>query len=453
MMNVHFSFLFVVGAFMGTSFIFSQGLDYENDWAVVVGINDYANDEIADLNYAVSDAEDIRGMLIEYFGFKDDNIVSLINEQATAINIKREISGLAKKTGENDRIVIFFAGHGMTEDLPSGGEMGYLVPYDGDLEDLYLTSIPMKELRNLSDRFDAKHVLFLVDACYGGLAAVGTRGLSTKIAGYYDKIFRGKSRQIITAGGKGETVIEKADWGHSAFTYNLLRGLKDWMADLDNDGYITGEEIGIYLKKRVTEDSELHQTPTIGRFTTDQGEVLFKRPSQLGEAFIPEVASGMPIINPTPKVPKLEPLPKPSSKNIKTAKMLSVAFPGTGHFYMGDNKKGLLWSGLGAAGLLGTIAMAGEYQTNNDNFQAAKSLFASYDGNDLAEFEFYEDQMISWNDKTSASQTNLMVFGGIYLGVVVANYFNLNAQGEHFSNQKISIGANSEKQVLIKYNF
>ena len=78
----------------------------------------------------------------------------------------------------------------MTESLPSGGEMGYLVPYDGDLDDLYLSAVPMKELRNLSDRFDARHVLFLVDACYGGLAAVGTRGLSTKVAGYYDKIFR-----------------------------------------------------------------------------------------------------------------------------------------------------------------------------------------------------------------------------------------------------------------------
>jgi Ca2+-binding EF-hand superfamily protein len=25
-----------------------------------------------------------------------------------------------------------------------------------------------------------------------------------------------------------------------------------WMADLDNDGYITGEELGIYLRSRVS---------------------------------------------------------------------------------------------------------------------------------------------------------------------------------------------------------
>ena len=33
-------------------------------------------------------------------------------------------------------------------------------------------------------------------------------------------------------------MIEKAEWGHSAFTLNLLRGLQEWMADLNMDGVI-----------------------------------------------------------------------------------------------------------------------------------------------------------------------------------------------------------------------
>ena len=32
--------------------------------------------------------------------------------------------------------------------------------------------------------------------------------------------------KIITAGGKDEEVMEKAEWGHSAFTKNLLQGLE-----------------------------------------------------------------------------------------------------------------------------------------------------------------------------------------------------------------------------------
>ena len=69
----------------------------------------------------------------------------------------------------------------------------------------------------------SKHMLFLIDACYGGLAATGARGLSSTTPNFIDKITNDKSRQIITAGGRGEQVIEKAEWGHSAFTMNLIR--------------------------------------------------------------------------------------------------------------------------------------------------------------------------------------------------------------------------------------
>jgi len=90
-----------------------------------------------------------------------------------------------------------------------------------------------------------------------------------------NKITRDKSRQIITAGGRGEKVIEKAEWGHSAFTLNLLRGLKDWMADVNMDGIITGEELGLFLKNRVTKDSDNQQTPQSRRFTSHEGEFVF----------------------------------------------------------------------------------------------------------------------------------------------------------------------------------
>ena len=71
--------------------------------------------------------------------------------------------------GENDRVVFYFAGHGDTATLGlEGGDMGFLIPADGDAEDLYLTAIPMDELKRISDWSKAKHMLFLVDACYGG---------------------------------------------------------------------------------------------------------------------------------------------------------------------------------------------------------------------------------------------------------------------------------------------
>ena len=246
---------------------------YENSWALIIGIDKY--DNVRELNYAVKDAESIREILSTSFDFPVENITILKNKNATKQNILKSLSEITKQAGERDRVLVFFAGHGDQEDLPEGGQMGYLLPVDGNPDDLYLTSIGMDEFKKLSYRSNAKHLLYLVDACYGGIAAVSSRGLDTKTPNYLEKITKDKARQIITAGGRGEEVIEKSEWGHSAFTLNLIRGLKDGRADINSNGFITANELGLFLRDKVTLDSENQQTPQYGRLTTHEGEFVF----------------------------------------------------------------------------------------------------------------------------------------------------------------------------------
>tara|TARA_B110000196_G_C20831883_1_gene514114 strand:+ start:4 stop:699 length:696 start_codon:yes stop_codon:yes gene_type:complete len=135
-------------------------------------------------------------------------------------------------------------------------------------------------------------MLYLVDACYGGIAAVGSRGLvpnSTNSTNFIDKVAKFQSRQVITAGGRGEKVIEKPEWGHSAFTLNIKRGLKDGAADMNSDGYITANELGMFLSEKVTIDSGNQQTPQYGRMTSEEGEFIFVyNDLQLIETVTPE---------------------------------------------------------------------------------------------------------------------------------------------------------------------
>jgi hypothetical protein len=134
----------------------------------------------------------------------------------------------------------------------------------------------MDELKRISLMSKAKHLLYLVDACYGGLLTIGARGFDSQTTpNYIDKRTKNKSRQIITAGGRGEEVIEKSEWGHSAFTLNLNRGLKDGNADYNADGYITANELGMFLSEKVTIDSHNQQTPQYGRMTSQEGEFVF----------------------------------------------------------------------------------------------------------------------------------------------------------------------------------
>jgi len=118
---------------------------YENSWALIIGIDKY--DKVQNLNYAVKDAESIQDILVNSFDFPENNIILLKNEQATKQNILKSFSDITLNAKEQDRVLIFFAGHGETMDLPDGGEMGYLLPVDGYTENLYLSSIGMDELK------------------------------------------------------------------------------------------------------------------------------------------------------------------------------------------------------------------------------------------------------------------------------------------------------------------
>ena len=222
----------------------------------------------------------MKSILMHDYNFKRENIVLLINENATYSKIRSEFSKISKLADVNDRVLIYFAGHGQTMDLPGGGEKGYLLPYEVILDDLYLTGLPMDELKNIALISKAKHILYLIDACYGGMAAIGTRGLNPEsTSNYIHKITKNPSRQVITAGGRDEEVIEKPEWGHSAFTKNIRTALKFGNADYNDDNVITANELYLYLKEKVTIDSQNLQTPQYSRMTTDEGEFVFFVPN------------------------------------------------------------------------------------------------------------------------------------------------------------------------------
>lgn len=248
--------------------------DYEQRYAIIVGINKYQDLRIPSLSYATDDATSIKQLLIEKFNYKEENIRLFLDENATKENITSAMYALSE-VSRNSQLLFYFAGHGQTVELSGGGEMGALLPYDVDRDRLLFTGIRMNEIRDITNVIAAKHQLFLVDACYGGLAAVTSRALDQQTLRYLSNLLRSEAKQIITAGGKGETVIEKAEWGHSAFAKVLLDGLKLELADLDKNGLVTGGELATYLKPQVNRFSDNHQTPVYRKFTADEGEFIF----------------------------------------------------------------------------------------------------------------------------------------------------------------------------------
>lgn len=241
---------------------------YSNSWAVVIGINQYQH--WAKLDYAVNDARSIAQTLEVDFGFAPERIIQLYDEKATRNNIA-EVLGhrLAdpNKVGRNDRVFIFYAGHGATRSLPSGKHLGYLIPVDASVDGFTVQGISMSEIGDYSDLIPAKHVYFVMDSCYSGLALTRS-GKASHAYNYLEHITKRQARQILTAGGADQEVADGGPNGHSVFTWALLQAL-DGKADTDGNGYLTASEIGTYVSPVVA--SYAPQTPAFGNLLGNQG--------------------------------------------------------------------------------------------------------------------------------------------------------------------------------------
>jgi hypothetical protein len=242
-------------------------------WAVVVGIDDYQ--KAPRLSYAMADAHALADVL-RRLNFE---VKEIYNERATRAALYRELFDyLPTQVGEQDRVLIFFAGHGETKLLRNGKQIGYLLPADGDMDNLAESGLSMSAIRDLADTLAAKHVLFLVDACYGGVAGQRFRGIPTMTDSYLKEITRERGRQLITAGGVDQRALEGPEWGHSLFTYYLLQGLDEGLADLNEDGIIPTSELYQYLDQRVFAAAALKgysQRPELWTMAAERGEFVF----------------------------------------------------------------------------------------------------------------------------------------------------------------------------------
>jgi len=255
---------------------------YSNSRALIIGINKYS--AVSPLEYAVKDATAVGDILKSKFGFPKDSIRILINKNATRSKIMDSYMAFANSNIENDdRILFFFAGHGHTQ---SGkrGEVGFLVPYDGDVNNLS-TLIRWDDLTRNAELIPAKHILYVMDACYGGLAI--TRALQPGSMRFLKDMLQRYSRQVLTAGKANEVVSDSGGPipGHSVFTGHFIQGLEGNAAA--EDGVITANGVMSYVYEKVAKDPHSQQTPHYGYFDGD-GDFIFNAPilSELTDEYV-----------------------------------------------------------------------------------------------------------------------------------------------------------------------
>ena len=157
-----------------------------------------------------------------------------------------------------------------------GGKMGYIVPADAplptrDKSGFLAKTIDMKAFENHALRIQSKHALFIFDSCFSGSIFDMSRNPPPVISYNIAK----PVRQFITAGDETETVPDR-----SIFKEHLLLALRG-AADLNDDSYVTGTELGMFLEDKVSKYSKGSQHPKFGKIRDsklDKGDYVFVIP-------------------------------------------------------------------------------------------------------------------------------------------------------------------------------
>ncbi len=271
---------------------------FSRNLAFIIGINNYQNG-ISSLKTAVNDAKKLVETLREKHGYQ---VWVCLDEVATLSKLNQLLEKtLPEQVTENDRLLFYFAGHGVALN-GDDGPTGYLIPQDAKQGDTN-SYLPMTKLHDALSKLPCRHFLGIFDCCFSGAFRwSSTRDLLTTPEVIhkerYDRFITDAAWQIITSSASDQKALdnfrldtERGQVGnHSPFAAALLEALEgeaDSHPPAKNgkpagDGVITATELYLYLRDTVeipTEKCNLRQTPGIWSLNKhDKGEYIFLSP-------------------------------------------------------------------------------------------------------------------------------------------------------------------------------
>lgn len=253
------------------------GPEIPRSYALVVGVSSYKNLAAKNqLKFPSRDAASVYTALISPEGgqFPPENVHRLLDGQATLANMRKELEvWLPSVSKDDDRVLIYFAGHGL---LDHG--KGYLAPYDIEPGNIAASGYSMEQLgRVIGSKIHGKWKVLLTDSCHAG--AITPEADAQQINASLLQLDR--SLFSLTASRDREQSFESEIWGggHGAFTYFVIKGIEG-EADENGDGIVSADELAEYVRVNVRRETKTHQNPTSERGSFDAKMVLAYNPSR-----------------------------------------------------------------------------------------------------------------------------------------------------------------------------
>ncbi|QSQ17467.1 caspase family protein [Myxococcus landrumensis] len=263
-------------------------------YVIAVGVSNYASPG-HNLTYAAKDARDLAAFARQRFNEWVDEaqpaVIELVDQQATYESILAVRTILAG-TKVNDRVVVFFAGHGVLD-----GQGGYFFgPHDMDFGQPSRYGVSYEAMEELLALAPARRKLLLLDTCHAGELTRGPMRLpfpsrqklsilpqarsatpldeqssmqailhTVLLDGLFADLRRGSGIAVIAATRGEDFALESSRWQNGAFTRALLAAWEKPGADTDGNFRVTVSELRDFVGDKVLELTGGRQHPVVRR--------------------------------------------------------------------------------------------------------------------------------------------------------------------------------------------
>jgi len=289
-LNIGIISVITAGLFLSTGCSILDTGENVRSFGLIIGIDEYTDPRIPDLDYCVSDADGVYAALLGA-GWNALDITVLKNADASKASISSAVQAIVQQAAAGDYVLVYYSGHGSSVWDVSGDELDGLdeviVPRDANLYDS-ASFLSDDELHALLSDCKTEKGVFFFDSCNSGgfINSPFTSHPDTSIRSRFVRSGEGARSgtsgdldllnfPVISASAADEDSYEDAVLGHGVFTYYVLEGIQDLHADGNEDGYVTVRELYDYASARV-QVYTLYQHPQM-RYTRELVDILVTR--------------------------------------------------------------------------------------------------------------------------------------------------------------------------------
>ncbi len=256
----------------GTSTVV-RDINFGRYFALIIGNQDYLF--MDSLRSPLLDAEKLKSILETKYGFS-----VLMIPNGNEKGILNTINDFYGQIGENDNLLIYYAGHGnISRSDQSRTERGYWLPVDANKDNIS-NWINNAVISDHLDRMKARSILVISDSCFAGQLGSDKSPFLFGISGDQESEsairtgIKRRSRVVISSGGL-KPVMDGSSGRHSVFASALLDALENNTEALRDSRLFAQLSVNVRKRSEQTEEVQIPEMKPVREAGHEGGAFYF----------------------------------------------------------------------------------------------------------------------------------------------------------------------------------